>query len=130
MAEKGTSFFVAVEDPIELRRHILETARGSIQTLQLYEKLRGIRADKAKSIAQLKTDLKGVTRLLSKLKSALPKANLRIKMHEHEKMPGAYTQSKKKSGKKVRVEVLPARSELEKLEAELSAIEGKLGSLE
>ncbi|MBW2983660.1 hypothetical protein KY361_00940 [Candidatus Woesearchaeota archaeon] len=127
MAKGENVFFVGIKDPDDLRRNVLETARGAIQTLQLFEKFRNIRDEKIKAINQLKSDLREVTRLVSKLKTALPKAKLRVKLHEHERLKGGKAKRKKKP-KEVVVEGA-AKGELEKLEEELSAIEGKLGGL-
>jgi uncharacterized transporter YbjL len=132
MAEKDNAFFVGVKDPIDVRRNILEVAKDSIQTLQMFEKFRGIRDEKVKQVAQLKSDLREITRLLSKLKSSVPKANLRIKLHEHELMSVGedlgVKKKKAKKGKELAVGPSP-KNELQKLEEELSAIEGKLGKL-
>lgn len=127
MAKEESVFFVGIKDPDEMRRNILETAREAIQTLQLFEKFRNIRDEKVKAINKLKSDLRETTRLVSKLRNSLPKARLRVKLHEHEKLKGGKAKRKKKS-KEVVVEGA-AKGELEKLEEELSAIEGRLGSL-
>ena len=126
MAKNEGVFFVGVREPADLRRNILETAKDSIQTLQLFEKFRSIRDEKMKAATKLKSNLREITRLISKLRATLPKANLRVKLHEHEKIGGS---SKKKKKTKGMVIEGPAKNELEKLEEELSAIEGKLGSL-
>ena len=134
MAERDSAFFVGIKEPIEVRRNILEVAKESIQTLQMFEKFRIIRDEKIKCISELKSNLREIARLLSKLKSSVPKANLRIKLHEHELMGvgedfGVKKKGKKaKKGKELAVESSP-RNELQKLEEELSAIEGKLGKL-
>ncbi|MBW2980233.1 hypothetical protein KY360_02345 [Candidatus Woesearchaeota archaeon] len=138
MAEEEGVFFVGVKDPDGLRRDILQTAREAIETLQLFDRFSSVRNEKINYIVELKSDLREITRLLSKIKAVLPKAKLRIKLHEHEKFAGKFeeVQAKKKGKKKGAkkeapvIKEKPMSSELEKLESELSAIEGKLGKLE
>lgn len=132
MANDEDVFFVGVKDPVEMRRHVLEIAKGSIQTLQLFEKFRGIRDEKIKYISHLKSDLREISRLISKLKNSLPKAKLRIKTHGSEISAGG-AEAKKKGTKKSKemsgAAEKPVKSDLEKLEDELSAIESKLGDV-
>ncbi len=121
-------YFVGIEDPVEMRRYILETARESIRTLQMFEKFRSLRDEKMKAILSLKSSVREINRLLSKVKTALPQANLRIKLHEHDLLGEKPLSRPKKQAKGSDI-IKSAKGDLEKLESELSAIENKLNSL-
>ena len=145
MPEEDSVFFVKVKDPIELRRVILEDAKDIIESMQRFEKFKEIRKEKLASIERLKADIRELNKLISKLKSALPKANLRVKLHAHEEedikqeekkaaQEEKHKHAKKKHAKAHHIKAeKPAiekpKSEVEKLEDELGAIEQKIQTL-
>ncbi|MBD3203322.1 hypothetical protein GF327_03450 [Candidatus Woesearchaeota archaeon] len=93
MKEQNQDFFVGVDNPMDIRRNLLESSRELIQTLQSYEKIKKIRELKIKRIKQLRTVGKELDMLFSKLKDTLPKTHLRAKVVEPAK-----TKIKKKKG--------------------------------
>ena len=127
-------FFVGVKYPIELRRNILESLKDVVDNLHKFESFKAVREAKAREMENLNSTVKEIDRLLSKLKSALPKTNLRIQMHakdlamqkKEEKKKKALTQKKKEV---VREEKKKESTELERLEKELDIIESKLKDL-
>ncbi|MEM3127160.1 MAG: hypothetical protein QW331_03785 [Candidatus Woesearchaeota archaeon] len=134
--------FVEIRGPVEVRRNILEATRDVVQHLQRYERFKQVREEKAVEIAKLKTNIKDINRLIGKLRSALPKTKLRIKMHEEvaavEQRQKELEEKRKKAEKKAKKEekkVEPEQpkkkelSEIEKLEKELGEIEGRLNKL-
>ncbi len=143
MAEKKETdvFFVGIKDPIEIRRSILESLKGTVEDLQRFERFKAVREEKANTAAALKGQVKEIQKLINKLKSELPKGDLRIKLglehaaveEEKAKKEAAKKDKKKKKAKKVvkkEVKVKPKElSELEKLESELSNIESALGKI-
>lgn len=137
-------FFAGIQDPIEIRRSLLESSKEMLQMLQRHEKFKEVRNEKHENIVRLKADIKDMQKLFSKLNTSLPVTHLRVLLkQEKEKLIKANIQKDKKKGKKsvkqkveqIKDEVVQKPiskrelSELEKLESELSAIENKLGSL-
>ena len=124
-------FFAQVKEPVEIRRNILETLKEILEVLQRFEKFKHIRQEKLESINKLRNLLKDANKMLGNLKLRLPQTNLRVTVVKE-------TSNKKinKKNKKVKAdEEKPDKpqkkeaTEIERLEAELSAIEDKLTSL-
>lgn len=113
------SFFIRVADPIELRRNILESSRMLILSLQRYERYKQLMHEKLKGISTLNQTIKEIQALMTKLKNEIPKTN---------KQTPPMRQTKKEVSLKEK-EAPVVKSELEKLEEELSHIEGKLKDL-
>ena len=141
--EPDEVFYVGMKDPIEIRRSLLESSKEMVQYLQRAEKFKAVRTEKAEEIAKLKEIMNDATKLISKLKTSLPKTKIRTRMHKHEEevMKEALVKELGEAKEEFEVaakEAKPAEvkkakpkpaSELEKLESELSAIESKLTKL-
>ena len=121
-------FFVGIQEPMDLRRNILESSREVIHTLQSYEKVQAIREEKLRRLRQFKTVIEELKYLVSKLSGSLPKVQVReVSPDEKIKEPVKVMKAKEQR-------VIPKKKdvgivELKKLEEELSAIEGKLSQL-
>lgn len=138
---KKDVFYVGVQDPVEIRRNVLECSKDMVQFMQRYENLKNIRNDKEEAIHHLKEDVRELKSLVNKLRKVLPKSKLRIKSHEEKKEEKP--KPKKKKGKKKKAkketkkeapkeETTPPpkpKTEIERLESELADIEEKLGKL-
>ena len=125
-------FYVGMKDPIEIRRSILESSKEALQYLQRAERFKEIRKEKAEQTAKLKEIMKEMNGLVRKLKMALPKTGLRGKVHKEapkKKKKAAPVKVEKKAPPKEEVEKPKEMTELEKLEAELGEIEGRLTKL-
>lgn len=138
--EKKDVLYVGVQSPIEMRRTILESTRDVVEIMQKYEKFRAVREEKIATVKQLKEEVKEITKLVNKLKSELPKVDVRVRLHKEqeaaEKEAKAAKKEKKavkKAPEKQKKAAAPPKvkelSDLEKLEAELSSIEQKLGKV-
>jgi TolA-binding protein len=137
--------YVGLSDPIELRRTILEATKDAVEMLQKYEKFRAVREEKVATINQLQEQLREIAKLVAKLKAEMPKVDIRIKLHSEQEMiererkaaKEAEKQKKQKEKKykttlKIPIKGVSKKSELgelEKLEAELTNIEQKLGKI-
>ncbi len=110
-------FFVGVQNPLDVRRNTLECSREMIQILQLYAKLEQTRAEKMKRTQQLKTVVRELDLLFTKLRSTLPKTHLRAKVVDAPK-----------TKMKVRG-TIKEMTELEKLEQQLRDVEQEIGRL-
>ena len=119
-------FFVEVKEPNEIRRNILEVLKEIIELLQRFEKYKHTRHEKLSKIQNLRGLVKDANKILGNLKVKLPQTNVRAYIPEEAK------KTKKSSAmkKEVKEEKAPKKekSELQRLEAELGAIESKLKS--
>ena len=131
MQKEEQMFYVGIKEPVELRKAILESIKGVLQSLKKYEELRPIREEKIRLVLQLKGEIREINNLVTKLKTELPKTEVGILQKEApEAMPKAESESKKKAVKTIKPapkKEIP--TELEKLEAELSSIESKLSAI-
>lgn len=143
-AQKEDVFYAGIQDPIEIRRTLLESSKEMLQLLQRHEKFKEVRKEKHENIVRLKHDIKELKKLITKFKSHLPTTHLRVILHQErekvDKEKAKLTKSKQKTKGKIKVAKVAKEevekplskkemSELEKLEAELSSIENKLGTL-
>ena len=143
--EQEEIFFARVKEPSEIRRSLLESLKDIVENLHRFEKFKSIRQEKLRSIEKLRADVKELVKLSSSLKMAFPETKLRIaieekKVEEKKKQPKHHVHHKKAKKKRIKkraeaevremkVERPKPVSELEKLESELNAIEGRLSGL-
>lgn len=120
-------FFVQVREPTEARRYILETLKEIVELLHRFEKFRHIRHEKVAKINHMRVLIKQANKMLGDLRAKLPQTNLRasaVREAPERKVAGKKQKAEKKQEPKKK-----EMTALEKLEAELSSIEGKLKSL-
>jgi len=123
-------FFVQVKEPNEIRRHILETLKEIVEVLQKFEKFRHIRHEKLEKINHLRVQMKQTNKIMGNLKLKLPQTNLRATaVREAPKLPKKQVHKKGRKKAEEKTQQKRAPTELERLESELNAIEGKLKSL-
>ena len=130
-------FFVEMKEPLYVRKGILESMKEIIHFLQEYERFKQVKADKEKYIADLKKVINDLNSLVTKLKTELPKKQMKDLPEELKKTIMLKKKEKKKKAKAecvVKEELpepeQPKRSEVDKLEDELVAIEQKLSRLQ
>ena len=132
--QNNEMYFVHIKEPNEIRRNILETLKDIVEVLQRFEKFKHTRHEKLEKIQKLRGLLKDANKMLGNLKLKLPQTNLRATVikeapihskEAHHKKKKKVKSSEEKSEKAPKKEM----TELEKLESELNAIEGKLKSL-
>lgn len=125
-------FFVEVKAPNEVRRNILESLKKILEMLQRFEKFKAIRHKKIEHIQKLRVLLKEANKTIGNLKSKLPQTNLRaIVVKDISNQVKKVHHAKGKKEKQAEEKKAPKRemTEIEKLESELSSIEGKLKGL-
>jgi hypothetical protein len=115
--------FVQVAEPDEIRRDILESLKEILETLQRFEKFRRTRHDKLEKIQHLRKLVKETHKLMGNLKLRLPQTSFKVTAPKEPK-PAKKSQKQKEAPKKE----ARKRTELDRLEEELSAIESKLKS--
>ena len=123
-------FFAQVEEPTEIRRNILEALKEILEVLQKFEKFKHLRQEKLGKIHKLRSLLKDTNNMLGNLKLKLPQTNLRAIVVRETTHPNKIHKKKGKANEE-KSEKLPKKemTEIEILEAELSAIESKLKDL-
>jgi len=112
-------FYVEIEEPIQLRRILLESSKDTIRLLKHNEEFKKLRIEKIKHISIIKNLIEEIKDLFVILKNELPATTL----IEEEKVRKEKKHLIKKT-KKIE------KQEIKKLEEELSEIEKKLQSLE
>ena len=129
-------FFVNVKEPNEIRKHILQSLKDILEVLRRFEKFRQIRHEKMIAIQKLRTLLKDSNKMLGSLKLKFPQTDLKamqFKEPSKDKHAAKKTADKKKSKspqeKPKAQEPQRELTELEKLEAQLDAVESKLKEL-
>ena len=119
--EQNETFFVSLESPLEVQRSLLECTKNVLSGLKRYESFRNIRKYKVEYLMQLKHVMGELNLLNNRLRRALPKTGLRaVGKKKKEK-----TESKKQPKKFTPKE----KTDIQKLESDLSDIESKLKSI-
>ena len=122
MPEKNAQeFFVGIENATEVRRDLLESLRTVIKALQAVYRIRTIRKDKDAAIGELRKLLRDTLAEFSKINVELPKVRQQKPVPEPVKRVIPPPQPKPAPP--------PQDTELDKLAAELNAIEDQLRGL-
>ncbi|MEA2038162.1 MAG: hypothetical protein U9O94_11750 [Nanoarchaeota archaeon] len=116
--------FVGIENNSELRRNLLECSKGILESLKSYESFKSAKKEKHRLIEKFKSNVRDISKLINKLKTAMPKVK-----EVGIKKPGKKVVKKEENPLPAKVEGPKEKTELEKLEAELNDIEGKLNTL-
>ena len=115
-------FFVAVENPTDLRHSLLDNTRKVLQSKKVFHELKIIRQHKIKEKKELRKQIKDITRALSKLRQTIPSITLPKEHLPMKKQP-------KKAAKKAAPKPQAKKSEMDSIEDSLAAIEKKIASL-
>ena len=110
--EKG--YFVGIYDPVDVRRNILESSKDIIESMQTVEILNKLRKEKMLLFQEMKTIMKELDLLVTRLKSKVPKSYLR---------------TKKTDKRQIIVHQGKLPPEMKKLEEQLKKIEEELTSM-
>ena len=110
-------FFVHIEDPVAIRKSILETSKDAIKGLQNFEMFKETRIQKVEAMTEFKKIMGELDQLNGQLSSLLPKSSFRKRSEDFERPVVK------------RVSKTEKESDMEKLERELENIEGKLTNL-
>ena len=131
--EDNFDLFVALKQPVELRRVMLECTKEVISHLQKNEALNSIREEKTKLMLELAHTMEEIDKLNADLKAEFPKADLKFKVHLEptERIPIKNNAFHKDHPRESARPMLSKKheSDLDKLEAELNMIEGRLNKL-
>lgn len=119
--EETKGFYVGVKEPVSLRRSLLESSKGIVQSLKDYEKLKLIREERHEKILEFRDKINEMLVLLSGLKEHFPK---------HGQREGIYVKRKEEKTKKGKTKKAEIKiDDIERLENDLAEIESRLGSM-
>lgn len=125
-------YHIGIQNPIELRRDILEPTREMVQFLQSYEQFKIVMEQKKELLVQLRQQVKGIKSQVYQLRALLPRtkteaestyAKIKKEMQEEQRIV------KPKVVARPAAKPQPAVQDLQSLERELSEIESKLETL-
>ncbi len=119
--------FVSIDEPLALRKQVLESSKTFIQIMHKYDDLMKIRKEKLKKISKLKENISGLKNMLNKVKRRLPdtpgnKINTK-KSRSHSKNYSSNKNSNDLSHED------DDEDKVEKIEKELSDIESELNEI-
>ncbi len=123
------TYFVYLRQPLEYRRHLLESSRKILFCLRSHHKVVLIRQKKLEEMNKLKTCVRELLYLNKKFNEKLPKYN----MHFLSNVPSTDKVKPiniKTAALRKPAEIRPDRTELERLEESLANIEKKLKTLQ
>lgn len=134
---KDDSIYIGIENPVEVRRALLESSKNLIRILQKSERLRENKKQKQELILQLKGTMREITQLISQLKSQMPKVRISSLPKRHAAKAIVHIKEADKAARQAirqmeppKPRPIPARlTESQKLEKELQDIEEKLKRL-
>lgn len=132
--ESEDPYFIGLDNPIELRKNILEPTREVIQFLQSYEEFKKLKEEKTNSIIRLKDDLRLIKASVNRLRKLLPKSKIKVEKEQKKAKEIQKKELVEKSSfepivSKVKTISPKHTSELNTLEKELGEIESQLGNL-
>ena len=121
-------FFVALKNQTNLRRDILLSSKSLIDSLRAYENYTAVKEQKMEQVLELKRIFDELMVLNKKLRAKFPVVPMKAEPSEKQIQQKQSKQQKATPQKEAVKKV--AKSKLEILEAELEAIEQRLGRLE
>ncbi|HYD03953.1 MAG TPA: hypothetical protein VEC16_06685 [Alphaproteobacteria bacterium] len=125
------SYFVYLKNPLEYRRHLLESSRKILFSLKGYQKVLLIRQKKLEEMRKLKNSVKELIYLNKKFNEMLPKYNMTFIDHHKAEPKVAPPVQKILTPVQARKPVpTKEKTEIEKLEESLANIEKKLRTLQ
>ncbi|MBN2567076.1 hypothetical protein JXB02_03270 [Candidatus Woesearchaeota archaeon] len=119
MADDKELFYVGVREASEVRRAVLEASKRTIKSLQMHERFKDTRQEKALQTAKLRSILLELDELITRLDEELPKTKLK------ERVRTAKGPAPLRPLETMRRDA-GGTTELERLELSLNAIEDKL----
>ena len=70
---KENPLYVGIQDPVEVRRTVLESSKGVLKNLQLYEDIKNLQTQRLKIEVILNGQLKEIKSLIRKTRLKFPK---------------------------------------------------------
>ncbi len=120
--------YVGIEDPVGMRRDILEASKSLVRVLKGQHGLKETRTTKHKLIEELRNKVIEIGELVAEARLMLPKMEMSLPEEKKE----SAVKAKKPATIKMKAPALPkprAEAHIDKFERELQDIEDKLKSL-
>jgi len=129
MAETEDPIYIGIENPVEIRRALLESSKSLIKILQKHENIKEKKMHKHELAANVREKLRELNTLMQQLRTEMPK----VKMSSLPKKQKIMLPPPISANKKISKPLPPPKpiqlTETQKLEKELHDIESKLGKL-
>jgi replication fork clamp-binding protein CrfC len=125
MPTEEDSFYMAVRNPKDFRRELLNSNKQILQLLQKNEDLKGLRIKKIELMFKYNDIISEINMLMSKLKRTIPQTKLR-------NIPEIKNKEEKEAAAPKKEKIIykaEKKNELVRLQQELEQIESKLGKL-
>ncbi|PIZ56006.1 hypothetical protein COY28_01305, partial [Candidatus Woesearchaeota archaeon CG_4_10_14_0_2_um_filter_57_5] len=120
-------YYVGVQQPVELRRTLLEASRITLKTLHSYERFKHIKQRRLELTGQLRSTMKDLGKAIAKLKSVLPSVPETPKPTKQAESLKQVGKGAKKGAKATPIPPAPKQvTELQKLEREIASIEEQM----
>ncbi|MBI2142952.1 hypothetical protein HYU20_01250 [Candidatus Woesearchaeota archaeon] len=123
--------YVGIDDPVSLRREVLEASKSLVSVLKGQHGTRDARAAKHKRIEELRNKVTEIGELVAEAKQMLPQTE-KISLPEEKKETIVKAKKPAAAATKTKAPALPkarAEAHIDKFEMELQDIEKKLQSL-
>ncbi len=125
------TYFVYLKQPLEYRRHLLESSRKILFCLRSHQKIVLIRQKKLEEMAKLKTCVRELIYLNKKFNQKLPKYNTGFLEEVPSKDKSKALNLKSAAAKKpIEAHTMQEKTEMDRLEESLANIEKKLKTLQ
>ena len=118
--------YVGIDDPVSMRRDILEASKSLVRVLKGQHSLRDARTIKHKLIEDLRNKVTEIGQLVADARQMLPKMEMQLPEEKEIKVPKITAATKTKEANAPRARIEP---HIDKFERELQDIEEKLKSL-
>ncbi len=138
MPKKDELLYVGIDEPVTLRRALLESSKSLVHLLKQQQNLKQLRNSKQMKVEELRGLVVHINELAAQAKQLMPQMDgLEMPAEEEESKPKAAKASKagpavaqqKKLMLKISAPRIHMESHVDKLEKELQEIENKLKSL-
>ena len=118
-----STLFVELPDHSGVRRDVLMSTKDVLDALRRYEEYKRIKSEKLQALSELKQTVNQISTLNRKLRSKLPKTQIRIPEVSTREREELFTGPSPASSAR-------PKSKLDSLQEELEKIESRLGALE
>ena len=129
MDEMEDPIYIGIENPVEIRRALLESSKSLIKILQKHENIKQKKLHKHELASEMREKLRELNALMQQLRAELPKVKMSSLPKKQKIMLPAPTPLKKGAAKQLPKPKPVHLTEAQKLEKELHDIESKLGGL-
>jgi len=133
--QKQDIFYIGINNPVKLRRNVLECSKLMIRSLQVYEKVNKLREKRVDKTEKFKSTIRELSRMCNSLKRELP-SNKILEMHEQQRkailgksQAHNFQTTPIAPAPTIRQEAKKEMTNIDKLERDLHEIEQKLKAL-